>query len=47
MLPDSFPVFNIELDCDFESSDNVYPSYGAMKMLSKGKGDNGTTFLQE
>jgi hypothetical protein len=27
MLPDSFPVFNIELECDFESSDNVYPTY--------------------
>ena len=27
MLPDSFPVFNIDLDCDFESSDNVYPAF--------------------
>lgn len=27
MLPDNFPVFNIELECDFESSDNVYPTY--------------------
>ena len=27
MLPDSFPVFNIDLDCDFESSDNVYPTF--------------------
>lgn len=27
MLPDNFPVFNIELECDFESSDNVYPAY--------------------
>lgn len=26
MLPDNFPVFQIELDCDFESSDNVYPT---------------------
>ena len=26
MLPDNFPVFQIDLDCDFESSDNVYPS---------------------
>ena len=28
MLPDSFPVFHIDLDCDFESSDNVYPPFG-------------------
>ena len=27
MLPDNFPVFHIDLDCDFESSDNVYPSF--------------------
>lgn len=28
MIPDSFPVFNIELEVDFESSDNTFPSYG-------------------
>jgi hypothetical protein len=31
MLPDNFPVFNIELECDFESSDNVYPAYPLCK----------------
>ncbi len=27
MLSDNFPTFNIELECDFESSDNAYPTY--------------------
>lgn len=28
MIPEDLPVFNIDLDCDFESSDNVIPSFG-------------------
>lgn len=27
MLPDHFPIFNIDLDIDFQSSDNTYPSF--------------------
>lgn len=34
MLPDNFPVFNIDLDCDFESSDNVFPSYPSASQLA-------------
>lgn len=33
MLPDNFPIFNIELECDFESSDNVYPTYPHNKTI--------------
>ncbi len=29
MLPDNFPVFNIDLECDFESSDNVFPPFNS------------------
>jgi hypothetical protein len=47
MLSDSFPVFNIELDCDFESSDNVYPSYSSLKAPSKTKENQSTIFVQE
>lgn len=28
MIPEGLPVFSIDLDCDFESSDNVYPYFG-------------------
>lgn len=35
MLPDNFPVFHIDLDCDFESSDNVFPSFGKTTKTSK------------
>lgn len=34
MLPDSFPVFNIDLDCDFQSSDNIFPPYPTNKTNS-------------
>lgn len=27
MIPENLPVFHIDLDCEFESSDNVFPSY--------------------
>lgn len=47
MLPDNFPVFNIELNCEFESSDNVYPSYSSLKTATKDKERKGTIFIQE
>lgn len=27
MIPENLPVFHIDLDCEFESSDNVFPSF--------------------
>ena len=47
MLPDNFPVFNIQLDDEFESSDNKYPSYSKLKGTTKTNQNNGTSFIQE
>lgn len=45
MIPENLPVFNIDLDCDFESSDNVIPSFG--KNSQSQKNPQELTFLQQ
>ena len=35
MLSDDFPVFHIDLDCDFESSDNLFPPFKQPPSSSK------------
>lgn len=47
MLPDNFPVFNIELECDFESSDNVYPPYNALKSSHNSHSHTHTSIAEE
>lgn len=47
MLPDNFPVFNIELECDFESSDNVYPAYSSLKQPAGPPSGSHAIFQQE
>lgn len=47
MLSDNFPIFSIQLDDEFESSDNIYPSYSELKGTAKSNQNNGTSFIQE
>ena len=35
MLSDDFPVFHLDLDCDYESSDNPFPPFQQPPSTSK------------